>query len=65
MNSTDLGRLGVASGANVRVANGAAAVVVGTVADAGVPPGCVRLAGGHPLTAPLGALTGNLSVEPA
>ncbi len=65
MNAADLGRLGVASGSTVRIANGAAAVVVGTVADAGVPPGCVRLAGGHPLTAPLGALTGNLSVEPA
>ena len=65
MNAADLQRLGAAHGAPVRIANGAAAVVLGTLIDAGVPAGCVRLAGGHALTAPLGALTGNLSVEPA
>ena len=65
MNAADLQRLGVANGAPVRIANGAAAIVLGTLIDAGVPAGCVRLAGGHALTAPLGALAGNLSVEPA
>ncbi len=58
-----LAQIGVDVGARVKVASAEGAVVVTLVEDAGVADGCVRLAAAHVLTAPLGALNGEVSVE--
>lgn len=63
LSSTTMTRLGLQSGIVVRVrsASGEASVVAAT--DDGVADGCVRLAGAHSITAPLGSLYGEISLE--
>lgn len=58
-----LAQIGVDAGARVKVTAAEGAVVVTLVEDGGVADGCVRLAAAHVLTAPLGALNGEVSVE--
>lgn len=58
-----LAGLGVEAGQRLRVSSGGGSATVLAVVDAGVADGCVRLAGAHPLTARLGALNGEVSVE--
>ncbi|MBL8382234.1 MAG: NADH-quinone oxidoreductase subunit G [Burkholderiales bacterium] len=65
MNPADLARLGVPAGGKVRIGAGAAAFAIDAEADAGVPDGCVRLAGAHPATLAAGPLAGRLAVERA
>jgi NADH-quinone oxidoreductase subunit G len=60
-----LGKLGVAAGSKVRVRQGEGTAVVDVAADAAVPRDCVRLSAAHPSTAMLGAMFGEISVEPA
>ena len=65
MHSALLARLGVADGAMVTVRQGEARAVVRALADDRLPDHCVRLAAAHPLTATLGAMLGEVSVERA
>ncbi len=65
MHSTLLARLGLADGAMVTVRQGDARAVVRALADDRLPDHCVRLAAAHPLTATLGAMLGEVSVERA
>jgi NADH-quinone oxidoreductase subunit G len=58
-------KLGLAPGSRVSVRQGAGSAIVEAASDPGVPPDCVRLAAGHPLTATLGPMFGDLVVEPA
>ena len=64
MNAATAGGLGIAGG---QVANysggGTAPVALTTEIDAGVPDGCVRIAGAHAATVDLGALTGRIDVR--
>ncbi len=64
MNAATAGGLGIAGG---QVANysggGTAPVALTTEIDAGVPDGCVRIAGAHAATVDLGALTGRIAVR--
>ncbi|MDD3353842.1 NADH-quinone oxidoreductase subunit NuoG [Zoogloea sp.] len=60
MSAATLGRLGIQSGSSVRVGG---VVVLDALEDKGVADNCVRIAGGHALTASLGALFGEISVE--
>jgi len=62
-NAADFAALGIATGGQVRLVQGDAQLTIGAVADAGVPPRCVRLSAGHPLTVDAGPMTGVLSVE--
>jgi NADH-quinone oxidoreductase subunit G len=62
---TLLERLGLDDGAQVRIRQGRGEAVVAAVADAGVPPGVVRLAAAHPSTCGLDGLSGPVSVERA
>jgi NADH-quinone oxidoreductase subunit G len=63
LSSAMMARLGLQSGVMVRVrsASGQASLLAST--DDGVADGCVRLAGAHAITAPLGSLHGEISVE--
>ena len=63
MNRRSLTQYGVEAGTRVRVSTGKGQAVVLAVEDEGVADGCVRLAGGHLLTAHLGTLNGEVSVE--
>lgn len=63
VSKSTLARIGVEAGSRVKVASAEGAVVVTLVEDGGVADGCVRLAAAHVLTAPLGALNGEVSVE--
>ncbi|MHB1175187.1 MAG: NADH-quinone oxidoreductase subunit NuoG [Sulfuriferula sp.] len=65
MHSALLARLGLADGAMVTVRQGEARAVVRALADDRLPDQCVRLAAAHPLTATLGAMLGEVSVERA
>jgi NADH-quinone oxidoreductase subunit G len=65
MNAATLAKLGLAAGIKVRVRQGAGEALLDAVLDAGLPDGCVRVAAGHALTAGLGAMQGELSVERA
>ncbi|HUW29944.1 MAG TPA: NADH-quinone oxidoreductase subunit NuoG [Sulfuriferula sp.] len=65
MHSALLARLGLADGAMVTVRQGEARAVVRALADDRLPDHCVRLAAAHPLTATLGAMLGEVSVERA
>ena len=57
--------LGLASGATVRVRQGAATALLPARLDPGLARNVVRLAAGHPHTAMLGAMFGAISVEKA
>jgi len=60
-----LERLGVPDLASARLREDGAQATLPVVADACVPEGCVRVAAGHPATAPLGAMFGTIVLEPA
>lgn len=63
LNSATLGTLGLLSGNMAKVQQGEAQLVVGILADDSLPDGVVRLATAYPLTAGLGAIMGEISVE--
>ncbi|MBI3524824.1 MAG: NADH-quinone oxidoreductase subunit G [Betaproteobacteria bacterium] len=63
MNAALLAKHGLAAGDRVRVTQGAGEALLAAALDAGLPDGCVRVAAAHPLTAALGAMSGQLSVE--
>ena len=65
MNAAMLAKFGLAAGARARVRQGSGEALLAAQLDAGLPDGCVRIAAAHPLTAALGALSGDLSVERA
>jgi NADH-quinone oxidoreductase subunit G len=65
MSATELERLGVADGAQVRVRQGRGEAVVRAALDPSVPPGVIRLAAAHPSTCGLDGLSGPASVERA
>jgi NADH-quinone oxidoreductase subunit G len=56
-------RLGLAEGDRVRVAQDGGEATLPVQADASVPPGCVRIAAAHPLTAGLGDMFGAVTLE--
>jgi len=56
-------RLGLAGGAKVRVSRGAAHVDLPARMDPSLAPNAVRVPAGHPDTAALGAMFGNVTVE--
>jgi NADH-quinone oxidoreductase subunit G len=65
MNGSELQKLGVQSGATVKVSQGKAAVHLAAQADDTMPAGTARVAAGHPATAELGAMFGTITVEKA
>ncbi|MDR2451288.1 MAG: NADH-quinone oxidoreductase subunit NuoG [Candidatus Accumulibacter sp.] len=60
-----LDRLGIAAETRVRVRQGSGEALLTARADAGVPPGCVRVAAAHAATASLGGMFGPIHVERA
>ncbi len=64
MHRSELARLGVNSGASVRVSQGSGSVHLTVLADDRMPLHAVRIAAGHPATAALGAMFGMVTVEP-
>jgi NADH-quinone oxidoreductase subunit G len=65
MNAAMLAKFGLAAGDRARIRQGSGEALLAAQLDAGLPDGCVRIAAAHPLTAALGALSGELSVERA
>ncbi len=65
LRSSELGKLGIAAGAQVKVAQGQGSALLEVAADDGLPEGVVRVAAGHPMTAMLGAMFGTITVERA
>lgn len=63
LNSGMMDRLGLQSGMMVRVRSASGEISIVVSCDDGVADGCVRLAGAHPTTAPLGSLHGEISLE--
>jgi NADH-quinone oxidoreductase subunit G len=63
MNAATLARLKLAEGAAVSVRQGGGEAMLTVVLDAGVPPGCVRVAAGHPATRTLGPMFGPIAVD--
>ncbi len=64
MHSSELQKLGVQSGATVKVNQGNASVCLAVQADDRLPTHTTRIAAGHPATAELGAMFGTITVEP-
>lgn len=65
MRGSELQKLGINSGDVVKVTQGGAAVRLTAHADETMPAGTARVSAGHPATAGLGAMFGNISVERA
>jgi len=65
MHSEELSKVGVQSGAQVKVSQGQGSVTLNAVADDKLPMGVVRVAAGHSSTAALGAMFGSITVERA
>jgi len=65
MHSEELNNIGVQTGMNVKVIQGAGSVVLACRADDKLPKGVARIAAGHPATAALGAMFGTITVERA
>ncbi|MFZ5462430.1 MAG: NADH-quinone oxidoreductase subunit NuoG, partial [Pseudomonadota bacterium] len=65
MSAATLAQCGVAAGDRVRVRQGAGEALLEAVLDKTVPDGCVRVAAAHALTAALGDMVGELSLERA
>ncbi len=65
MNAATIARLGLAAGAPVRVRQESGTAVLELARDDGLADGCVRIAAAHPATAALGAMFGEIRVEPA
>jgi NADH-quinone oxidoreductase subunit G len=63
MNAQVMRSLGLAEGQRVRVRSAQGEAILAAALEAGLPDGCVRIAAAHPLTAPLGALFGRVSVS--
>jgi len=63
MHGATLAALGIVEGDRVRIGQGPAIAVVPPGRDDRVPANGVRIAAGHPSTAGLGALIGNVTVE--
>ncbi len=63
MHGSELVKLGVASGNTVNVVQNGVAVPLKIVADDKLPAGVARVPAGHPATALLGAMFGNITVE--
>jgi len=64
MNAALLARLGLAEGQAVKVRQGVGEAEVNAARDDRLPRDCVRLAAAHASTSKLGAMSGELSVEP-
>ncbi|MBU1447461.1 MAG: NADH-quinone oxidoreductase subunit NuoG [Gammaproteobacteria bacterium] len=65
LRSSELSKLGVTAGAQVKVAQGQGSALLEVAVDDGLPEGVVRVAAGHPMTAMLGAMFGTITVERA
>ena len=65
MNPETLTALAIDSGGRVKVSQGQGVSVLQACADTTVPPGCVRIAAAHPMTAALGDMFGPINVERA
>ena len=65
LHSDELKKLGVQSGAMLKVSQGQGSVSLSAVADDKLPKGVVRVAAGHNATAALGAMFGTITVERA
>jgi NADH-quinone oxidoreductase subunit G len=65
LHSDELKKLGVQSGAVVKVSQGKGSVQLFAAADDKLPRGVVRVAAGHAATAVLGAMFGTITVERA
>jgi NADH-quinone oxidoreductase subunit G len=65
MHSDELKKLGVQSGARVKVSQGQVSVQLLAAADDKLPRGVVRVAAGHAATSALGAMFGTITVERA
>ena len=65
LHSDELKKLGVQSGAVVKVSQGKGSVQLFAAADDKLPRGVVRVAAGHAATSALGAMFGTISVERA
>jgi len=65
LHSDELKKLGVQSGAVVKVSQGKGSVQLFAAADDKLPKGVVRVAAGHAATAVLGAMFGTITVERA
>jgi NADH-quinone oxidoreductase subunit G len=63
LHSEELNKLGIQSGATVKVSQGLGSAIVAVATDDNLPKGVVRLAAGHSATAALGAMFGTISVE--
>ncbi len=65
MNGATLAALGLVEGQEVSVRQGTGVAMLFAGRDDRIPARCVRVSGGHPLTAGLGPLTGAVTVESA
>jgi NADH-quinone oxidoreductase subunit G len=65
LHSDELKKMGVQSGATVKVSQGQGSVLLVAAADDRLPKGVVRIAAGHAATAALGAMFGTITVERA
>ena len=65
LNGADFAKLGLADGGSVNITNGSGAFTLSAGRDEKLPPGCVRIAGGHDATIQAGPLSGTVSVERA
>ncbi len=63
LHSSELNRIGAKSGDVVIVRQGNATARLVALANDSLPPGTVRVAAGHPVTAQLGAMFGTVAVE--
>jgi NADH-quinone oxidoreductase subunit G len=64
MNSETLTQLGLRAGAGVRLRQGEGEATLPVVLDERVPPRCVRVPAGHPATAALGPMFGQIEAQP-
>jgi NADH-quinone oxidoreductase subunit G len=65
MNAGLLRAIGMVPGGRVRVTSASGSVDIVAGLDNGLPDGCVRLPAGHPSTAALGSMFGEISIERA
>ena len=63
MNAATLAAGGLVAGDQVRVRQGGGSALLFAGCDDRIPAGCVRVSGGHPLTAELGPISGRLTLE--
>jgi NADH-quinone oxidoreductase subunit G len=62
MNGETMSRMGIVEDADVVVSQGAGSAVLKAKRDDSLPPGCVRVAAGHPATASLGGMFDEIQV---